>query len=281
MPDELLTQDPSTDSNEVVPAGANGTALPDVDQGPSEVEGLPEEYKPYSMLPWNEIPEEVRDKVLSGIKSFHGGMTKQQQEFARMKADMAEYKHKSMLLDQMVNEPWVKAAWKAHQDGQSIAPVEEKPIRLDEHLDKDAASAIETMVERAIAKKLDPLSAQIGNLSQDQANVRAKQDLDILVKKAQDSGWPTPMDYFDQMSQLVASGRARSVEDAYRLATYEDFPKMVETKTRKSLQEELSKKASNSIAPRMGPGTNGKSHLYSGRDAVLKAFNDAKAEYGI
>ena len=51
------------------------------------------------------------------------------------------------------------------------------------------------------------------------------------------------------MAQVVASGRAKSVEDAYRLATFEEMPVLVKERARKTIQEEMQKKASNSIAP--------------------------------
>lgn len=281
MPEELLTQPVVTESLEM----PEGIPMPGTTDGLSEAtDGLPEEYKPYSMLPWEEIPEETRDKVLAGMKKFHGGMTKQQQDVARLKAEMTEYKRQAGLLEQLTNEPWVKAAWEAHQRGQSAVPqpqVEEKPVKLDEHIDKEAASAIETLIERAIEKRMNPLALQVNNIGQEQANSRAKVDLDNVVNDAAQKGWPSPHDYLDKMSQLVATGRARSVEDAYRLAIFNDMPNVVETRTRQSLKDELNKKASSTVAPRIGPGTNGKTQMYSGKDAVIKAFNDAKLEHGL
>jgi hypothetical protein len=83
------------------------------------------------------------------------------------------------------------------------------------------------------------------------------------------------------MAQVVATGRAKSVEDAYRLATFEDVPGLVKEKTRSSVMEELKNKAGKTMPPTMGSSQNGKGETYSGRDSVLRAFRDAKRELGI
>ena len=272
MSEALMTQDTSAES----------VATPEDATGLSEPEGLPEEYKPYSMIPWETIPEEQREAVLAGVKKFHGGMTKGQQEAAKLKGQMAELSRKAELLDQLVEEPWVKAAWKQVQSGQSVPAVEpEKTPVLSDHLDSEAAKAIEAMVQKAIESKLGPLSSQLSSIGQEQANSRAKNELADLAKKAGDNGWPDPYERLDAMAQVVATGRAKSVEDAYRLATFEDVPGLVKEKTRSSVMEELKAKAGKTVSPTMGSSQNGKSETYSGRDSVLRAFRDAKRELGI
>lgn len=260
-------------------AGTDRTEVPDSATG--ALSELPEELRPYSMIPWDSIPEENRQAVLEGVKKFHGGMTKQQQDVSRLKKDMDEFRRKADLLDQLVAEPWVREAWDRHQKGQNFTAQEpEKSVNLAEHLDADAAKAIETIIERALDKRLNPISNQITTLSQEQANVKAKTELADLAKMAAEKGWPSPYERLDGMSQLVAIGRAKSVEDAYRISLFDELPELIENKTKKSLHEELKSKAGKTVAPVMGPPQNGRAQLYTGRDAILKAFRDSKQELG-
>jgi hypothetical protein len=271
MSEELTTQE----------AVAESTEVPEAATGLSEPKELSEEYKPYSMIPWDQIPEEQRPAVLDGVKKFHGGMTRGQQDTAKLRSQVVELTRKAELLDQLVAEPWVREAWEAHQKGQSVAKQPEPTVNLTEHLDQEAAKAIEQIIEKKLSERIGPLNSQLTNLNQEQANARAKMELADLVKKAGEKGWPDPYERLDVMAQVVAAGRAKTVEDAYRLATYDDVPDLVKEKTRKTLTEELQSKASKTVAATMGGAKNGAVATYSGRDAVLNAFRDTKRELGL
>ena len=267
------------ETQEAVPESVGTT--PEEATGLSEPKELGEEYKPYSMIPWDQIPEEQRQSVLDGVKKFHGGMTRGQQDTAKLRAQVVELNRKAELLDQLVAEPWVREAWEAHQKGQSVAKQPEPTVNLTEHLEPDVAKAVEAMIERKVSERIGPLNSQLTNLNQEQANARAKSELADLVKKTGDSGLPDPYEHLDVMAQIVAAGRAKTVEDAYRLAVFDNVPELAKEKARKTLQEELQSKASKTVAPTMGGAKNGAVATYSGRDAVLNAFRDTKRELGV
>ena len=145
------------------------------------------------MIPWDQIPDNARQGVLEGVKKFHGGMTKGQQEAAKLRGQVGELSRKAELLDQLVAEPWVREAWEAHQKGQTVATKQPEPtVNLTEHLNANAAKAIESIIEREIGKRLGPISSQMTSINQEQANNRAKSELADLVKKATEQGLPDP-----------------------------------------------------------------------------------------
>lgn len=273
MSEAVETQDPVPESLGTEPEAATGV---------SEPQELGEEYKPYSMIPWDQIPEEQRPAVLDGVKKFHGGMTRGQQDTAKLRSQVVELTRKAELLDQLVAEPWVREAWEAHQKGQSVSKQEPAPsVNLTEHLEPDVAKAVEAIIERKVSERIGPLNTQLTNLNQEQANARAKMDLADLVKKTGEHGLPDPYEHLDIMAQIVAAGRAKTVEDAYRLAVFDNVPELAKEKARKTLQEELQSKASKTVAATMGGSKNGAVSVYSGSDAVLKAFRDTKRELGL
>ena len=268
----------AVETQETIP---ESVATPEEAAGSSEPE-LGEEYKPYSMIPWDQIPDEQRPAVLEGVKKFHGGMTRGQQDVAKLRSKITELTRDSELLHQLTNEPWVIDGWEAHKRGQTVQKKEPEPsVNLSEHLDKEAASAVESIIERKLNERIGPLNTQLVNLNQEQANARAKMDLAELVKKTTEKKFPDPYERLDVMSQIVAAGRAKTVEDAYKLATYDDLPELMKDTARKTLTEELQGKASRTVAATMGGPKNGVAAKYSGPEAVLNAFRDTKRELGL
>jgi hypothetical protein len=249
-----------------------GTALkaPEVPQGLSEpTRDLPEEFKPYSDLPWEQIPEDVRTEVLKGIKKFHGGMTKHQQEYKRLQQELPELQERSAMLEKLVNEPWVREAYEAHQKG--LKPNEPQPS-LTEQFDPEQATALERIIEQKVQERLNPVSSQLTSLQQQQLNAQTKGDLERLSAEAKAKGWPDPYDRMNDLYAQVTSGAARSVEEAYKLSVFDELPDLIRTQAQKATMTELQQKASQTVSPIASPGGTPSQQSFKGRNAVADAL---------
>lgn len=252
--------------------------------GPESMEGvsqeLPEEYRPYSMIDWEQIPEESRPAILEGVKKFQGNMTRTQQELAELKQQLPEYQRQAQLLEQLVNEPWVREAWKRQQSGEPApsATPPEPAVNLTDYLDRDAATAIDKLVEAKLQERLGPLSNQIQQVQQGQTQMEAKAEIAALSQEAAQKGWPDPLKLMGDMYRIVSEGRAGNVRDAYWLCARDGILEHTTDAARRSITEELKGKAERTapVAPRVS-GTPGQ-QSFTGNGAVLEALRASAKE---
>lgn len=261
-----------------LPLDEDRADAPDAMVGPSE--DLPEEYKPYSMIPWDQIPEEARETVLSGVKSFHGGLTKHQQELADLRKQFPELQKRSQILDQMISDPRFRAMWEQSQRPPAATPPPDNGPNLTEHVGAEAAKAIQEVVERLVSQRVGEVTGKLDVLRHDVTASRASQDLSALRVEAERNGWPSPDEKLTEMYNLVAGG-APDIQTAYKLAVFNDLPKVVETRTRESVLNELKKKAESSVPPGTTPHGRPSPEMFSGRDATLRALKTSMRELGI
>jgi len=251
---------------------------PDAEVGPSE--DLPEEYKPYSVIPWDQIPDDARESVLNGVKAFHGGLTKHQQELADLRKQFPELQKRSQILDQMISDPRFRAMWEQAQRPAPPPSPQESGPNLTEHVGADAAKAIQDVVERLVSKRVEEVTGRLDSLRHDVTASKASQDLSALRVEAERNGWPSPDEKLTEMYNLVSSG-VPDVQTAYKLAVFNDLPKVVEHRTRESVLNELKKKADASVPPGNTPPGRPSPEQFSGRDATLRALKTSMRELGI
>jgi hypothetical protein len=259
----------------------DSAAAPEAGEGSSFESQLPEELRPYSMIPWDRIPQEQWDSVLKGVKEFHGGMTKGQQELAQVRRKLPELERRSQMLEKLVNEPWVREAWEAHQRGEKIGgPKKPESPPLGEHFDPDQAKTLEATISNAVERRFGELAVQLQSLQHQQTQTQAARDLEGLRVSAEKQGLPSPDTVLERMYSLVSSGQARDINSAYRLAIFEDLPSLME-QAKKTAINGLQKKASSAPAPNLGiNGTPGR-ELFVGKDSTLRALESAMSETGI
>lgn len=250
---------------------------------PPQSEGLPEEYKPYSQFPWDKMDPETRQETLEKLKKFHGDMSRNSQEVAELRRTNAELQSKAEWLDSLANQPWFQEAYQAQMSGPTSTPPpshEEPPSfnQLNEYgIEGDAAKVMDKAVDAKLQQMLGPLAQKLEFLErsivQDQTNMTLRE----LTSYAKQNGYPLPASKMAQMREVIRSGRANNVRDAYMLAISGDVPNVVATKTRAQLQKELEQRQKKSIPPgRSASGT--PSQDYSGPDGIQRALADARRE---
>mgnify|MGYP006287029313 CR=1 FL=1 len=259
------------------PSDGGQPAEPDPGQATEPAPGSSEpdlspEYKPYSDIPWDQIPPESREGVLKGVKKMHGGMTRQQQE-------VAELRRRSQMLDELVNQPWVRQAWEAQQKGQTPGAQSAEPTPdLTEHLDSEAVKAIDSLVNQRLQMIDSKYNQEISSLRQQQLNAQVKTDLAELRELAQQKGWPSPDEKMQEMYTLLSNGEVKNLQTAYRQAIFDDLPDLVSKNVRTAQQQQIQRKAQTSIPP----GNNSPSNLapseFDGPDAVAKALEQSIRE---
>jgi hypothetical protein len=244
-------------------------------EGVSQTPQLPEEFRPYSDIDWSLIPESNREDVLKGVKKFHGGMTRNQQEYKRLQVRVPELEERSRMLDQLVNEDWVKKAWDAHQKGQT--PGEPPAPPLTEQFDPEQAAALQRMVDQKVSEIVGPLNHQLQSLHETQNQAKAKSELERMEAFASENGLPPPGDIMSDLYAQVSSGQATTVEQAYKMAMFPKLKEIAEERGRQSALTELQKKASSTVAPSTGPHGSPSTPGFTGRNAVLEAYRHTVA----
>ena len=252
------------------------------DQGMSPGE-LPEDYKPYSQFPWEELPEEARPRFLEALKQFHGDMTKGQQEAAQLKEQLAEYKQKAEWFDLLTEQPWFQKAYAEHVGGggsstgtSDATPASSEDSAIAADLDPDSRKALQALLERQVK----PLQDRIQILERQLVQQKTEAELAKLRQLAAERGWPSPDDLVEEMAQAIRQGRAYSPIDAYKLVAFDRLPEQVEKRAKQKLQEELERKRQqlSGISSKPGPSQAPGEEVYDGPDAVIKALRASMRE---
>jgi hypothetical protein len=267
MPDGIVVTPGPVESALEASAGELGASQPAFE--------LPEEYKPYSKFPWEDIPEGVREKVLSSVKEFHGGMTKHQQELAQLRNEVPQLRERTQILDNLIHEPWFKEAWDAHQKGGK--PNEPLP-NLTDQFDPDQAGVLERIIEQKVQERLNPVAERLTGLQQQQMNAQAKAEMDRLQAEAKAKGWPDPYERVNDLYAQVSSGAAQTVEQAYQLSIFPELEGIIKAQAQKETMEGLQQKAERTVPPTRSPGGTPGEQVFKGRDAVRHALEASLKE---
>lgn len=280
MPDPELTPLESTPESSLEPGAPEGPS-----EGPSAE--LPEEFKPYSWLPWDQIPEDTRQEVLQGVKKFHGDMTRSSQEAKKQLEGVTQFREKANMLDQLFNEPWFQEAFYKSQgyspggassSSQNAMP---DPTSLSEMgMDTDQIKAINQLVSGEIQKGVKPLADQLSHLRKQVSIFQFNRELEELRAYAKEHGLPPPDDRMNEIEQLIIQGQARDAKSAYRQSVFDEAQKLAEKRGRERYREEIQKKAESSIPPGTSPAQSPRGREFSGRNALADALQAAKEELG-
>jgi len=271
----------STDQPQVAP-DATATSG-EQEKLPSQGEGsetqLPEEYRPYSQFPWDDIPEESRGEFLAKLKQFHGDMSRNQQELGDLRKEVAGAKQKAQWFDELTGQKWFMDAYMHQQQPPAQQAPEASFEKLGEYgIDPQASKLLGQSVQAEVQRSIAPVLQQLQLLQQSIVSQSTQSALNNLKEKAKAQGWPDPTQHIGKMSEIIERQGVRDVETAYKMALFDDILKSTETKARTSLKDELQRKAAATVAPYSGPAETPGEEQFVGADAVLRAFQQAKAE---
>lgn len=255
---------------------------------PIQPEPLPEEFKPYSQFPWDQVPEGARGDFLAKLKKFHGDLSRNSQDAAKHRDAAEQFRQKADWFDQLTSERWFQDAYLAQKSGAPAPSVagQQQPLdsrsalkRLSEFgLDPETGEVIDTAINKGVEKAIAPLAEQLSMLQQQLVHNQTTSELTQLRDMAGTNGWPSPDDKLAAIGELIRSGRARNALDAYKLAVFEEVPTLSANQARLQLQDELRRKAETTIAPPSGPpGTPG-DQIFVGDNAVEEAMRASMAE---
>ena len=258
---------------------------PQNDLGASQ-DDLGEEYKPYSQFPWENMEPELRTDVLEKLKKFHGDMSRGANEAADIKRDAAQYQQKAEWFDSITTQKWFQDAYISQQNGGVQAPAgQAQPAqaptlnKLSEYgLDNEAGDAIERTIQERVGSALQPLSQQLEFIQRKLTNDSTERDLAEVRDIAKLKGLPSPDEKMTRMAQIIQSGEARTVKDAWRLAIFDELPDIVSKNARKAAQDELRHKAETTLPPKQGPTTEPGGEIFVGPNAVSEALHAAMTE---
>ena len=270
MPDEP-TQQPLPDSTapDALPGEPDGVSTPTGE--------LPDEYKPYSHIPWGDVPEDIRPGILDGVKTFHGDMTRDRQELLDQVKEVPGLRQKADTLEYLWNQPWFQDAYGKMQTPSSQPP-EPATDTLSEHLDSDTAKAIKQAVQDAIKGAIDPVQQKMAGLEQQVTSREVESVMSKLRDKAKAQGWPSPDDKVGEIQSMLQAGEARTIEGAYERAIFSEVPKIAQQQAIEKYKAELQRKAETTLPPTTGPvGTPGM-ELFKGKDCVTNAVQAARKE---
>ncbi len=281
MSEDAGTQTLETESSQELPGEGEGLFqenLPQTEETPQE---LPEEYKPYSQFPWHEIPEEARPAFLEKLKKFHGDMTRTAQEAAEIRKVLPELQQKAEFVDRLVADPrfmeWYNKTVLNNGETQEPKPAPDTS-KLNEVLEPEAVSALQQLIRSEIEKATKPISEQLSSVSSLSMAEKAERELRDLRSRASQNQWPEVDNFIPQMRQILESGRATTLEDAYFLAAKEDLLKAETQKALKNQRSQLERKAETTFAPTSGPAKAPDLALFSGEEATIKALEEAERE---
>lgn len=254
------------------PEGAEGSSTP----------SLGEEFKPYSQFPWEKIPDEVRGEVLEKVKKFHGDMTRSHEDLRKQRDDARQ---KAQWFDELTGQQWFMDAYMKRQNGGTTpAPAPERPSldKLTEFgIDKSATEVLGRVMREEIQAALRPVTENVDFLRRMAYDREANDELGRVREYSKARGLPSPdaPEISEQMTALIRSGQARSIEGAYRLAIFEQALGAAETRGRKTLEQELESKAGATVAPYRGPASAPGEEQFTGREGVVNALRAAQAEF--
>ncbi|MEA1909930.1 MAG: hypothetical protein U9M89_02835 [Patescibacteria group bacterium] len=263
----------------------NSSPNPEVENSTSNSQdALPKEYERYKdVLPWGELPDEVRTTALEGIKKLHGDFTRGQQESAKKTAHLQE---KSEFLDYLNQQPEIQKALQSiqtrGQGGQNQQSAQEAATSLSDYgFEPDAQKAIGALIQKEIGNAMSPLNGQLSNMQQQMAEQDAKKQLADVTSWAESKGLPNPNDMLSSIREKVSSQRATTVMDAYILAIKDDLPGIYQKQAEANLQTKMQKKAELTPPPGRGPSVTPLRRDSSGTDAIESALAAAEADLGI
>ncbi len=285
MPDPQETPNPTAEGAQ---APAEGGGLSEGLSGGGEPEGgareqLPEEYRPYSQFPWEQIPEDARPDVLGAVKKFHGDMSRGVNEAAELRKLVPELQQKAEFLDQLTGDPGFRQWWESRRAG---APAPQAPQarspgaleKLNEHFDNEVVSALGSMVQHEVRRALGPLHQQVDVMQRMSATEKAERDLSALKQVVNEKGWPDVDSSMAQMVSAVRSGRARSVEDAYWLVNKDPILQAETSSAVKRHRQSLEHKAEVTFPPSGGPAGGKPREEFTGTDATVRALEASMRE---
>jgi hypothetical protein len=293
--------DPTGPQGDVEVRPNEGLSLPQPGRDPSSApsqgvsdglsaEQLPEEYKPYNdYLPWEQIPDEVRDDALQGLKKFHGSMTRDHQE---LKRQLASHQEKANFLDYLYQQPEIQRALQSisgrgqgQTQGQAVLDGESADANSgklsDFGIDPEVEKLLQQSTDSRVKQAVEPLLNQVNALKQQIADREVRDQLQQLKATAERDGLPDPNERLSQIREIIANRRASSLEDAYRLSIQEDLPKIYSEKAKREYQDKMTSKAQNTMPPGVGPSLSPHSPSFTGSDAVEKALSAAEQELNL
>lgn len=244
---------------------------------------LGEEYKPYSQFPWAQMDQETRQATLEKLKKFHGDMSRGANEAAELRKQVADLQSKADWLDSIATQPWFQQAYQAQMSGQSPqrSDASDEPPSfnsLNEYgIDAEAAKTMDKAVDAKLQQMLGPLAQKLEFLERSLVQDQTDATLRDLADYAKKQGYPSPEEKMVSLREVIRSGRANNIRDAYLLSIADDVPGVVATKTRAELEAELKQKQQQLIPPgRSAAGAPVED--YSGPDGVKLAMQDAMRE---
>jgi hypothetical protein len=244
---------------------------------------LPEEYRPYSNIPWNEIPEHAREDVLKAVKTFQAGMTRSSQEAAELRREAPELRQKAEVLERLTADPGFNQWYQQRYYGapaqqQQQAPQGQPTEKLREFLDADGVNALNATIQQAVHRAVAPLHQRLEQVNQSAVTDRATRDLENLKQEVAEKGWPSVDEHISQMTNLLSQRRATDVRDAYFLATKESLVEAEVKRALKAKQDRLQQKADTTFKPNVGPAASPGEEVFHGEEATLQAYRAAKRE---
>lgn len=245
--------------------GADGTppdgetqSAPD-GQSASQSQGLPKEYTPYSkVVPWDEIAEDLRPRVLAGIKKFHGDMSRSAQEASELKKQAQPLKERSEFLERLFQYPEIQEAYRQISDpnrGRAVPKAQEQEhadlSKLTEYgMDGEASKVISGAIQSAIREAMSPLAERVKQLTDHVLDKEVDSQLNSIETRVKDKGLPSPREMISDLEELIAKRKAGiGIEDAYRLATYDKLEDAVRERVKKELAQ-TSEQTASSLPPK-------------------------------
>jgi len=293
-----MTEDPTLEAPTVVgeSEGTENLTPPETEGEPvsfGQSQELPEEYRPYSQIPWEYIPEEIRPQVLEGVKKIQGGVTRRLQEIKELEKQAAEWRQKAEVFDQLSRDP-AFLQWYSQRlqggTGQSQAPQpqpQESPATapsLEEltelGLEPQAVKKLEQALESKVQQAVKPLTDQLNLLLNQVVKSEMDRRLSELRALAKERGWPSPDEKLSQIYQVLTEGKATDLEAAYKLVIFDELPELLSRREREQIQKEMQAKAQASVPPSSGPAGVPRHELYygQGQEPIWKALQAAKRE---
>lgn len=256
--------------------GTSGTI-----QSGAKPEELPEEFKPYSQFPWQEIPGETREEFLTALKKFHGDMSRGAQEAAELRREVPELRQKADALDRLTSDGKFWEWYNAYTQGNlpaNQAQSGQTESSLTEYLDQNAVTGIQKLIQDEIRRAVGPLAQEVQATRQLSLTEMGQRQLNQLRQKVESHGWPSLDEKIPEMRRLVQGGRANDLEDAYFLVCREEITRQEVNKALKSQREQLQHKADTTIGPGFSPSTPPGVGVFDGPNATLEALRASMKE---
>lgn len=239
------------------------------DGNPQDAQGLPKEYKSYSDINWELIPEEVREDVLAGVKKMHGGLTRDHQELSDLRKKLPDVERKAQALDWLWAQPWFKQAYERSQNPSQAAETPE-PSGLADQLGDDTSRAVQSEISRAVQQALAPYEERMQGLQQRVVAFDTEREMNQLAAEAAQKGWPDPRTRIGEIEASLRNG-AGSLRAAYKDAVFDELPDVIERRAVEQYQQKLKKKADITLPPGGQPSGSHLTETFKGPNCVQDA----------